>query len=334
MALNNPQLADDVVPGMLTGLANAPSRYVADKFLPGIRTSKRKGVISSLSAGEHFGLDGEDGAREYGGEIGIGAGPGFAGIPYQTQPFWRGAKLPKELQLDADGIIPVPLANVYLAQPVNFLRVGRERRLAETLFGAAWPHNPALAGADKWNTTTSDPVGDMVAAKDSILGGAPDSIIMTRGSWVALQTNRQILDVLKTTQDNAILEPGAFASAVAGHLGVAADRIFVMMASRLTTSNPDDASDGTKLTSIGFETGGAEDWFWIGSAGDTSSAVDVDGDLVVDAAAISRIYKSDFADNFDEEWKAGNQAWYLYTGVEEVIQTVTLGLGAIITTTT
>lgn len=325
MAMNNVQLEPEVLRGILSGLANAPSDYIADAAVPMTPTKFGRGSIPILSSGSHFGLAGQNGARLPGGEVSVGPGAGFDAVDYQIELYDRAERVPYELANRSQ--LPIPVLRMYLGQAVDFLRVGREQRLATVITGTTWALNTPLAGADCWDTATSDPVLNISTAVEAIRGSV-NTIIMGRSTWNALRTNQTVLSALSLTQDHALMSNGTFANAVASHFNVPANRIFVGRASRLTTNNPDDASDITKLTDI------FGDFFWIGQVGGAGVQMsDSNPDLLFEPTALARVQESDLADNYMQFQRDEYKSWQVQTGVGEHLLAVTAGLGAIITNT-
>jgi hypothetical protein len=322
MALNNPQLEREVLEGILSGLANDPGDYIADKAVPMTATKFGKGSISTLSAGSHFGLKGETGRRLPGGQVQVGPGLGFGAVNYDIELFDRANRVPYELVKRSQ--IPVPVLQMYLADIVHFLRVGREQRLADLITGTTWAANTALAGGDIWDTATSDPVQDISDAIDAIKGGAPNTIIMGRDTWNVLRTNSTVLAALNTTMDRAMLSPSAFANAVASHFGIPEDRIFVGRAEKLSSNNPEDVDDPTKLGAI------HGDYFWVGRIGSAGIPLD-GGDLLMSPSAIARVQESDLADNYMQYDEPAYKSWVVQAGVGEDLLAVTAGLGSLVT---
>ena len=325
MALNNPQLEREVLEGILSGLANAPGDYIADQAVPMTPTRFGKGSIAVLSAGSQFGLAGETGFRLPGGEVSVGPGAGFGTVSYDIELYDRAERIPYELAKRSQ--IPVPLLQLYLSQAVNFLRVGRESRLANVITSTTWASNNALAGGNIWSTSTSDPIKDISDAVDSIRGGRPNAMIMGRATWNTLRTNSAVLDALKTTADRALLSKDAFAEAVASHYNIPADRVFIGRAQKLTTNNPEDANDPTALADI------HGDYFWVGQIGSAGVPVDDSSDLLMAPTAIARVQESDLMDNFNQYRQDSHRSWVVETGIGEHIVAVTTGLGAKITNT-
>jgi len=328
MALQNPQIQPEVLAGILSGLANAESDYIAEAFLPGSPTDFIEGSIPILAAGGYFGLNGEDGQRQPGGDVSIGPGIGYGKVDYECQPYYRGEPLPKELQQSSQ--IPIPLLTQYTQAAVDFVRVGRERRLRDAIVGAAgtWAYDDTLAGVDVWDQSTSDPIADVSNAVDRIVGGRPNKILMGRATWKVLSRNATVLAALSTNTDNLLMSESRFAEAFAAHFGVLPGDIHIGRAQRLTTNNPDDADDRTLLTDI------HEDYFWIGRIGGSMGpSADGSPNLLMSPTAMANARQSDFADNAAVEWDWQKQRWVTITGVSEHIRTVTLGLGALIQNT-
>jgi len=325
MPFNNPQLQPEVVAGILSGLANEQGDYIADRAVPASPTMFATGSIPTLDGGSHFGLAAEDGRRGPGGQVSVGPGVNYGTVDYQIELYDRAERIGKEL-VRRGGQIPVPLLTHYLAMCVHFLRVGREVRLDALINATTWAANTALAGAQVWDQAGSDPAADISAAMDAIVGGRPNTIIMGRGTWNSLRTNDTLLGQLSITRDNALLSESVFASAIASHFNIPEDRVFIGRAQRLTTNNPDDASDPASLTDI------HGDYFFTGRIGNFVSPLE-NRDLLVEPTAIARVVETDFEDNFEQEYLMPYKAWQVQTGLGEHILDVTTGLGSLITNT-
>ena len=326
MSFNNTQLQPEIVKDILSGLANLDGDYIADAMLPGIPTNFERGSIPTLAAGSHFGLLGETGRRSPGGEVSVGPGVGYGTVDYLIEVFDRAERLPKEIQRRSQ--VPIPLLTQYLAMAVNFLRVGREQRLAAVLTNAAtvWANGAGGVAAGGFWDGAGDPVADISTAAETIAGGHPDTIAMGKETWEGLRRNALLLAALKTTQDNALMNESSFASAVASHFGVGANRIFIGRAQALNSADPDDVNVATALADI------HGDYFWIGQVGGLAAPM-ANGDLLMQPSAVARVIESDFEDEFDSDWLITHKSWQVQTGIAEQILPVTPGLAALITNT-
>jgi hypothetical protein len=116
-------------------------------------------------------------------------------LSYAVQDYGLMDFVSSDEQANAD----VPLAPRRDAQNfvMNFLSLGREYRVAAKVFGAAnyGTNTEALAGADRWDLTTSDPVQKLVDAIESCFM-RPTHLTLGAQVWTKLQNHPKFLQYI------------------------------------------------------------------------------------------------------------------------------------------
>jgi len=85
----------------------------------------------------------------------------------------------------------------------------QERRVAALVTGSAnWAY--AASPATQWTQDTSDPIGDIEAAKDAVvqrIGRVPNTMVISYEVWRYLRNHPDLLDRLKYTNPTGVITP-------------------------------------------------------------------------------------------------------------------------------
>ena len=143
---------------------------------------------------------------------------GFAGAPYALENHALEAPVPRENQRDAKVVPGVDLGQRASAMVMRIMLRALENQQAGLALDAAnydGTHKVALAGGDKWSApTTSDPLGDIRAAKEAVrasVGAYPNVMLLSPVAFTALEDHPQLTDKVKYTQ-KGIITPELIAS--------------------------------------------------------------------------------------------------------------------------
>jgi hypothetical protein len=143
---------------------------------------------------------------------------GYSGKPYALENHALEAPVPREHQRDAKEVPGVDLAQRSTNLVMGIMLKGLEVQQAGLATDAAnydVNHKVTLAGGDKWSAAgTSDPLGDIRAAKEAIrstVGTYPNVMLLSAVAFKALQDHAQLTDKIKYTQ-RGILTPELIAA--------------------------------------------------------------------------------------------------------------------------
>ena len=109
----------------------------------------------------------------------------------------------KDIDNAPEGLDPLGYAGEALA---DLLELGRERRVAEIVFGAAnYPaaNKTTLSGTDQWSDPASDPVGAILAASESMLV-RPNTLVVGPQVLFALKNHPDIRERLKYVSGGSV----------------------------------------------------------------------------------------------------------------------------------
>lgn len=92
-----------------------------------------------------------------------------------------------------------PLQPKIYAQDIimNFLMLAREKRVADVVFNASnyGSNTAALAGADRWDTATSDPIQKIEDAMEACFV-RPNTMVIGAQAWIKLRQNPKVLQYI------------------------------------------------------------------------------------------------------------------------------------------
>jgi len=87
----------------------------------------------------------------------------------------------------------------------NYLLLAREIRVAGKVFDAGnyGANTAALAGADRWDLPTSDPVGKINSALRAPVGARPDTMVIGEEAWDSLRVHPKVLQYVLSRASTA-----------------------------------------------------------------------------------------------------------------------------------
>lgn len=124
---------------------------------------------------------------------------GYQGKPYSIIPSALDATVPREIMRDASQVPGIDLATRAVNTVLRSLLLEHEYTSAQIARNAAnydADHKVALAGADRWTSPDSDPVGDVEAAKEGVrasIGVRPNTIEISASALSALKKHPDLL---------------------------------------------------------------------------------------------------------------------------------------------
>jgi len=177
-------------------LTNVAVKYmnremIADAVFPVIRTGKKSDKYFKFKPETMFNLAAVDvvGAESMPGRPAAGLDtPGtFSCTDRALQDF---ISTDEEINADAPLQPRIDVTEIL----TNYLMLAREKRVADIVFGSGnyGSNTAALAGADRWDTSTSDPVSKILTALRTPLV-RPNVMVIGEEAWDGLRTNPKLL---------------------------------------------------------------------------------------------------------------------------------------------
>jgi hypothetical protein len=132
---------------------------------------------------------------------------GYAGADYGLADFRLEALTPWEIQSEAQNGPGIDLVSMSIRKVQNVMALEREKQAADlarndTLYAAS--NKETLVGAGQWSDPASDPIGDVLSAKEAIrqqIGERPNTLTLGPIVLTALRNHPKILDRLSTSAD-------------------------------------------------------------------------------------------------------------------------------------
>jgi hypothetical protein len=125
---------------------------------------------------------------------------GYEGKPYAIVPSGLEAVVPREHMRDASQVPGINLATRAVNTVLRSMLLEYEVDAAAIATDAAnydVNHKVTLAGVDVWSATTSDPIGDVEAARDAIratIGLYPNTILLSAKAYTNLRRHASIIN--------------------------------------------------------------------------------------------------------------------------------------------
>lgn len=135
---------------------------------------------------------------------------GYLGKPFNLVQDALENQVPREYLRDAAKVPGVDLGIRAVKGTMSALSLNLEYDQAQLATNAANydnDHKITLAGADKWSDATSDPVGDIEAAKEAVrstIGFRPNTLLLSAQAFGALKNHPDILERIKYTSRDAV----------------------------------------------------------------------------------------------------------------------------------
>ncbi len=196
--MSGTQHADLHIDAALTGWAQEYARQddalIADLVAPVIPVAKKT---------DYYWVHGAEGyelvetARGPGGQYGEVQWAKSTGT-YACEGHGLKAVVPQEDMANADP--QVDPAKDALQIPIDNLKIAREKRVADIMFApGTFTQTAALAGANRWDVDTSDPVDQVDDAKATVrgkIGREPNAVVMGYDCFRALQKHAAIRKIV------------------------------------------------------------------------------------------------------------------------------------------
>ncbi len=131
---------------------------------------------------------------------------GYEGKSYAIVPSALEAPVPRELMRDASQVPGIDLGSRAVNTVLRSLHLEHEYSCAQVAINAAnydSNHKLALTGSDRWTSDTSDPIKDVMAAREAIrssVGVYPNTMEISATTYSALKSHP---DLVGRTADNA-----------------------------------------------------------------------------------------------------------------------------------
>lgn len=209
MNAGNARVVDPVLTTVAQGYRNA--EFIGIKLFPYVPVNQRGGKIITFGK-EDFAL------------YATGRAPGastkrvqygYAGNPYALEQHSLEGMVPFELMQEAEAVPGIDLGRGAVTKTQNIISLRLEKAQADLATAAAnYPvgNKTTLAGASQWSDygATSDPVGDIEAARDAVrakIGKRPNTINLGAAVWSKLRNHPKVVDRIKYTgRDSATPE--------------------------------------------------------------------------------------------------------------------------------
>lgn len=205
-ALNN-QLArviDPVLSGIAQGYRHA--QRVGHVLFPAIPVPQRGGSVIEFGRESFFDYK----ARRAPGADAINIQFGYEGKPYSLAQYSLDVPVPREHAEEAQAVPGIDLGKRAVMVAMDTLTLTLEIEQAELAANAASyaaANRLALTGADRWDDDTSDPMGDIEAAKDQVrttCGVEPNRMVIGSPGFKALKHHPKIAERFKYTTAESI----------------------------------------------------------------------------------------------------------------------------------
>jgi hypothetical protein len=186
------------------GYANA--EFVGCTLFPRVPVPNRHGQILQFGK-ESFKLYN---ARRAPGSATKRLNVGYAGQPFALVQDSLEAAVARENQQEAQSIAGVDLAGVHVETTMRALMLGLEYEqstLARDASKYAAGATLDASGAAKWSDPSSDPIGDIQAARENVrtrIGQYPNTLVIAAKVFSALKTHPKIVDRIKYTQFSSV----------------------------------------------------------------------------------------------------------------------------------
>lgn len=188
----------------LTNLAVQYSNreYIADKVMPVITVAKKSDDFFKFAPDTNLKVAAVD-------LVGAESLPGRPAIALDAVGTYtcRDRSLMEFISVDEELNADVPLQPRMDVTEIltNYLLLAREKRVAEKVFDSAnyGANYAALAGADRWDLSSSDPVKKINDALRAPVGARPDTMVIGEEAWDALRSHPKVLQYVLSRASTA-----------------------------------------------------------------------------------------------------------------------------------
>jgi hypothetical protein len=176
--------------------------FIADKVMPVISVAKKSDEYFKFAADTMM----KNAAVDL---VGAESLPGRPSIALDSVGTYscRDRALMDFISIDEELNADVPLSPRMDVTEIltNYLHLAREIRVAAKVFGSGnyGSNTAALAGADRWDVSTSDPVAKINTALRAPVGARPDTMVIGEEAWDALRVHPKILQYVLSRASSA-----------------------------------------------------------------------------------------------------------------------------------
>lgn len=196
-----------VLQGLLLGFFNEDESYIADKVFPTLNGVEKTGTLTNVAKASGFGDVTDSLLRGYKSKYHRNLGPQLGSATWNCEEY--GDESLVDLQMLADANVGMDLEFVESQVALENVRVWKERRAADLLFNTTtFTQNVTLAGADKWSTSTADPMDDFDTGVQTIhtaIGKRPNTAIFGYQAIHTALKSPALLSYRPTTDDRNML---------------------------------------------------------------------------------------------------------------------------------
>lgn len=201
---NTARVIDPVLTGIAQGYRHV--QHVGHVLFPAINVLQRGGKVIEFGRESFFNYN----ARRAPGAVAKMIQFGYEGKPYALAQYTLDAPVPREHIQEAQTVPGIDLGKRATNTVMNSLMLTLEIEQAllasdPSHYGAS--NKLALAGADKWTDSASDPLADIEAAKDQVrmsCGIEPNRMVVRNDGFKALKHHPKIVERFKYTTADSI----------------------------------------------------------------------------------------------------------------------------------
>lgn len=198
------RVIDPVLSGIAQGYRHA--QRIGHMLFPSIEVVQRGGRVIEFGRESFFNYK----SRRAPGADAISIQFGYEGASFYLDQFSLDVPVPREHSEDAQAVPGIDLGKRAINTAMDTLTLTLEIEQAELAtnpasYGAS--NKLALTGGDRWDTDTSDPLGDIERAKDQVrttCGIEPNRMAIDSAGFKALKHHPKIVDRFKYTTADSI----------------------------------------------------------------------------------------------------------------------------------
>lgn len=215
--------------------------YIAGDVLPTTPTSGMKaGTYFTINQETFFGDPDQDFERAPKSDYAMWEGPQLGSGTFTCRERGEIGTVDHAQEEESDLPAKFSLRAITLAGLYERQLIAREVRTAALMFTTGnWTNNVTLTGVNQWSDDSSDPLGRIQTAWNTVrgYGVAPNTVIMGQGTMNTLRNHPALLGYLGHHGPHHLLDANAFAGILAQHFGIPAGRVFIGGAVRNTVSS-------------------------------------------------------------------------------------------------
>jgi len=226
--------ANPVLRGVLLGLVNADESFIQNRVLPIAPTTAdvlagAEGYWTGvMRAYQDHTLFGDPNAREEVApleDVPTSIGAQLTSVSFRCREYARDALIPTsdiaKLNDTPSNSMAINAMSAYLSKVITEMMILRERRVAELFFTASnWTNN--TTPGTKWDLATSDPIGDIETAVETVAGYGrmPNVCILGRQAYRTLRQSNPFLEFRSTDSDRSIMNAGRVGEVLRQDFGI------------------------------------------------------------------------------------------------------------------